>query len=68
LAKGLVSHVGLVTLREILTPDAYLSVQHSDEDVDRYVEVFTGFCQELVRVGGKFRTHRQIRMVPGGTI
>jgi glutamate-1-semialdehyde 2,1-aminomutase len=125
----LVSHVGLVTLREILTPDAYrylarlgtrlaegcraaiarfgipahtidlsakgcvsyrptpmtnfrdfletrpelfaasfpwllnrgifmtpgdeeqwtLSVQHSDEDIDRYVEVFTGFCQELAR-------------------
>ena len=25
-----------------------LSVQHTDGDIDRYVEVFTGFCQTLV--------------------
>ena len=26
-----------------------LSVQHTEADIDRYVEVFTGFCQELSR-------------------
>ena len=26
-----------------------LSVQHTEADVDRYVEVFTGFCEELTR-------------------
>ena len=26
-----------------------LSVQHTDGDIDRYVEVFAGFCQELAR-------------------
>jgi glutamate-1-semialdehyde 2,1-aminomutase len=26
-----------------------LSVQHQDADIDRYVEVFAGFCEELTR-------------------
>jgi glutamate-1-semialdehyde 2,1-aminomutase len=24
-----------------------LSVQHSEDDIDRYVEAFSAFCQEL---------------------